>query len=87
MDRQQTGTTCAFATVELERPQAQHIHTEADCALSEAGACIEDETLGPFGGLILRIRRIDEIAIHVKIAYSKSDLGVFDKTMLVGQRR
>ncbi|MNE30735.1 hypothetical protein D3C80_1242670 [compost metagenome] len=77
--RQQVCARRALAAIELDRVQAQYIDTEADQALGKAGAGVEDEALGPFLGLALRVGRVDEVAVDVEIAQVEAGLGVLDK--------
>ncbi|MCY1405108.1 hypothetical protein D9M71_203420 [compost metagenome] len=87
MHRQQVRTGRALAAIELDRIQAEHIDTEADDALSEPGAGVEDETLGPFLGLALRVGRVDEVAVDVEVAQVEVDLGIFGKAAFGRQGR
>ncbi len=68
VDRQQLCAASAFAAVQLERVKPQRIHTKAYGALGKTGAGVEDEVLRPFLGVILRVGRVDEVAVDVEVA-------------------
>ncbi|MCY1294196.1 hypothetical protein D9M70_434820 [compost metagenome] len=78
MHRQQLRALGAATAVEFDRVQAEHVHAEADAALGEAGACVEDETLRPLPGLVL-VAGVDVVAVEVEVAQVQSGLGVFDE--------
>jgi len=84
MHRQQLGVGGTFAAIELDRIQAQYVHAEADSALGETGAGIEDEALGPFFALALRVGRVDEVAVDVEVAQVEAGLGVLHEPAIVG---
>ncbi len=68
MDGQQLRTAGTLAAVELERVEAKRVDTEADGALGEAGAGVENEVLRPLLGVVLRVGRVDEVAVDVEVA-------------------
>lgn len=72
VDRQQLSASRAFAAIELERIQAQHIDPETDHALGKARLGIEDEVLCPFFSFVLRRCAVGkcgvgEVAIEIRI--------------------
>lgn len=79
--RQQLGAGRSLAAIQLQAVQAEDIEAEADAALGEAGAGVEDEALRPFLGLVLA-GVADEVAVQVEVARGEADLGVFEETSL-----
>ena len=80
VDRQQLGAGRSLATIQLQAVETEDIEAEADAALGEAGAGVEDEALRPLLGLALA-GIADEVAVQVEIARGEAGLGVFEETL------
>ncbi|MNE42144.1 hypothetical protein D3C80_1362510 [compost metagenome] len=80
MARQQRRAIGTATAIQLDRPQPQYIHAEADRPLGEPRAGVEDEALRPFLGLALRVARVGEVAVDVEVAQAEGGLAVLDKT-------
>ncbi len=92
VDRQQLSAPCAFATIELERIQAQHVNPETDHTLGEARLGVENKALCPFLGFALRScavgeGRVGEVAVEVRITQRKCGFGIVDETLCHAEHR
>ena len=74
------GAGRSLATIQLQAVETEDIEAEADAALGEAGAGVEDEALRPLLGLALA-GIADEVAVQVEIARGEAGLGVFEETL------
>lgn len=80
MGWQQLGAGRSLAAIQLQAVETEDIEAEADAALGEAGAGVEDEALRPLLGLALA-GIADEVAVQVEIARGEAGLGIFEETL------
>lgn len=76
-----TRAAATFTTIQANGVLTDHVHTHTDGALGEAGLELADETLAPFGFVLLAVF---VVAADVRVACRDVQVAVFNKTLRLG---